>query len=64
MNTKDLMLPRNSGTSPVKLLLDKSLFQNDFYIINKSEFIPIHKAIFVPPINSIHTYRVSSCVRF
>jgi len=25
MNNNDFMLPRNSGTSPVKLLFDKSL---------------------------------------
>ena len=38
MNIKDFMLPRNSGTPPVKLLFDKSLLAMKLKFF---QFIPI-----------------------
>lgn len=60
MITNDFILARNSGTTPVSVLFDKSLkdyFQNK---VKVNKFTSIDK----PTIYNGHTYSFSSCVRF
>ena len=59
MNTKDFMLLRNSGNSPVKLLFDKSLNFSRLNFI-KNQIQPIYSQEY----SNEQVYKISSCVRF
>jgi len=60
MITNDFIWARNSGTTPVSVLFDKSL---KVYFQNKVELIRF-SSINKTNINYGHTYSFSKCVRF
>jgi len=67
MNTRNFMFARKSGTSPVKLLFDKSLYSLEENKVTEiiSYLHEVYISLFFSPkTNKHHTYNFSRWVRF